>query len=298
MSTALVKPKGSLSRRISTFLYQRAKVGLAILLAPPTFWLGLVYIASLAALLLTAFWSVDSFTGNLTREWNLDNFITVLTDSTYQAVTLRTVGIALAVTAIDVAIALPVAFYMSKVASKGWQRFLVISMTLPLWSSYLVKAYAWRSVLSTGGILDWMLDPFGIASPGYGLEGTVITLAYLWFPFVVLPIYTSLQRVPNSLIEASADLGGGTLKTLRSVVIPMITPGIIAGSIFSFSLTLGDYIAVKIVGGATQTIGTLIYTNVGTANNLPLAAAIAFVPLVIILIYLSSVKRTGALDNL
>ena len=171
-------------------------------------------------------------------------------------------------------------------------------MTLPLWSSYLVKAYAWRSVLSSGGILDWILTPFGIPSPGYGLEGTVITLAYLWFPFVVLPIYTALQRVPNSLIEASADLGGGTIKTIRSVVVPLIIPGIIAGSIFSFSLTLGDYIAVKIVGGATQTLGTLIFTNVGTANNLPLAAAIAFIPLGIILVYLASVKRTGALDNL
>lgn len=296
--TQLAIPKQGLTRRISNFLYQKAKVGLALLLAPPTFWLALVYVASLAALLLTAFWSVDAFTGNIKQEWTIKNFVTVLSQSTYQAVTLRTLGIALAVTIIDVAIALPVAFYMSKVASKGWQRFLVISMTLPLWSSYLVKAYAWRSVLSSGGILDWIVSPLGMKSPGYGLEGTVVTLAYLWFPFVVLPIYTALQRVPNSLIEASADLGGGTLKTIRSVVVPMIVPGIIAGSIFSFSLTLGDYIAVKIVGGATQTLGTLIYTNVGTANNLPLAAAIAFVPLAIILVYLASVKRTGALENL
>ncbi|MFM7014621.1 MAG: ABC transporter permease [Actinomycetota bacterium] len=296
--TTIARPDGSLTRRISNFLYKRTKVGLALLLAPPTFWLALVYIASLAALLVTAFWTVDSFTGNLKQQWNIENFVDVLTQSTYQAVTLRTLGIALTVTFIDVAIALPVAFYMSKVALGGWQKFLVISMTLPLWSSYLVKAYSWRSVLSSGGILDWILNPFGISSPGFGLEGTVITLSYLWFPFVVLPIYTALQRVPNSLIEASADLGGGTLKTIRSVVVPMIVPGIIAGSIFSFSLTLGDYIAVKIVGGATQTLGTLIYTNVGTANNLPMAAAIAFIPLAIILAYLASVKRTGALENL
>lgn len=298
MTTSTAMQQGSISRRFSNFLYQRSKVGLALLLTPPTLWLGLVYIASIAALLVTAFWTVDSFTGNLTKTWSLQNFATILGESTYQAVTLRTLGIALSVTLIDVIIALPVAFYMSKVASSGWQKFLVISMTLPLWSSYLVKAYAWRSVLSSGGILDWALTPFGISTPGYGLEGTIITLSYLWFPFVVLPIYTALQRVPNSLIEASADLGGGTLKTLKSVVIPLIVPGIIAGSIFSFSLTLGDYIAVKIVGGATQTLGTIIYTNVGTANNLPLAAAIAFIPLVIILIYLSSIKRTGALENL
>lgn len=288
----------SLARRASVYLYQKTKVGLALLLTPPVFWLVMVYVASLAALLLTAFWTVDSFTGNIQQQWNIDNFVKLVSDATYLAVTFRTVSVAVLVTAIDIAIALPLAFYMAKVASPRLQRFLVISITLPLWSSYLVKAYSWRSVLSEGGILDWMLTPFGSSSPGFGLEGTVITLAYLWLPFVVLPIYTALQRVPNSLLEASADLGAGSWRTIRSVVIPLIVPGIIAGSIFSFSLTLGDYIAVKIVGGATQTLGTLIYTNVGTANNLPLAAAIAFVPLAIILIYLASVKRTGALENL
>lgn len=288
----------SLARRASVYLYQKTKVGLALLLTPPVFWLVMVYVASLAALLLTAFWTVDSFTGNIQQQWNIDNFVKLVSDATYLAVTFRTVSVAVLVTAIDIAIALPLAFYMAKVASPRLQRFLVISITLPLWSSYLVKAYSWRSVLSEGGILDWMLTPFGSSSPGFGLEGTVITLAYLWLPFVVLPIYTALQRVPNSLLEASADLGAGSWRTIRSVVVPLIVPGIIAGSIFSFSLTLGDYIAVKIVGGATQTLGTLIYTNVGTANNLPLAAAIAFVPLAIILIYLASVKRTGALENL
>ena len=288
----------SLARRASVYLYQKTKVGLALLLAPPVFWLVMVYIASLAALLLTAFWTVDSFTGDIRQQWNIDNFVKLVSDATYIAVTFRTVSVAVLVTVIDIVIALPLAFYMAKVASPRLQRFLVISITLPLWSSYLVKAYSWRSVLSEGGILDWLLAPFGASSPGYGLEGTVVTLAYLWLPFVVLPIYTALQRVPNSLLEASADLGAGSWRTIRSVVIPLIVPGIIAGSIFSFSLTLGDYIAVKIVGGATQTLGTLIYTNVGTANNLPLAAAIAFVPLAIILIYLASVKRTGALENL
>lgn len=298
MTATTTAVPASLARRASVYLYQKTRVGLALLLTPPVFWLVMVYVASLAALLLTAFWTVDSFTGDIRHEWTIENFVKIVSDATYLAVTFRTVSVAVLVTVIDIAIALPLAFYMSKVASPRMQRFLVISITLPLWSSYLVKAYSWRSVLSEGGILDWLLAPFGGSSPGYGLEGTVVTLAYLWLPFVVLPIYTALQRVPNSLLEASADLGAGSWRTIRSVVVPLITPGIIAGSIFSFSLTLGDYIAVKIVGGATQTLGTLIYTNVGTANNLPLAAAIAFVPLAIILIYLASVRRTGALENL
>ncbi|MEY4312496.1 MAG: hypothetical protein RLZZ319_5, partial [Actinomycetota bacterium] len=185
-----------------------------------------------------------------------------------------------------------------KVASRRLQRVLVVAILMPLWASYLVKAYAWRSILAQGGIIDWLLAPLGQTSPGYGLEGAVITLAYLWLPFVILPIYTALERVPDSLLEASADLGGKTGRTFRHVVLPLITPGIIAGSIFSFSLTLGDYIAVKIVGGATQMLGTLVYTNVGVANNLPLAAAVSLIPLAIIFVYLAVVRRTGALDNL
>jgi putative spermidine/putrescine transport system permease protein len=288
----------SVARRGSAFLFRHARVRLALLLSAPLFWLGFVYIAALVALLVTAFWSVDSFTGNIQIEWNLGNITTVLTESVYQAVTLRTLGIALVVTVIDIALALPVAFVMAKVASKSVQRALVIAILMPLWASYLVKAYAWRNVLAEGGILDWTLGLVGLDSPGYGLEGTVLTLAYLWLPFVILPIYTAMERVPDSLLDASSDLGARTAVTFRTIVLPLIAPGIIAGSIFSFSLTLGDYIAVKIVGGATQTLGSLVYTNVGTANNLPLAAAIAFIPISIIFIYLAAVRRTGALSNL
>jgi putative spermidine/putrescine transport system permease protein len=288
----------SVARRGSAFLFRHARVRLALLLSAPLFWLGFVYIAALVALLVTAFWSVDSFTGNIQIEWNLGNITTVLTESVYQAVTLRTLGIALVVTVIDIALALPVAFVMAKVASKSVQRALVIAILMPLWASYLVKAYAWRNVLAEGGILDWTLGLVGLDSPGYGLEGTVLTLAYLWLPFVILPIYTAMERVPDSLLDASSDLGARTATTFRTIVLPLIAPGIIAGSIFSFSLTLGDYIAVKIVGGATQTLGSLVYTNVGTANNLPLAAAIAFIPISIIFIYLAAVRRTGALSNL
>lgn len=291
-------PTQSAARRGSAFLYRHAKVRLALLLSAPLFWLGFVYIAALVALLITAFWSVDSFTGDIVIDWSFDNVATILTQSVYRAVTLRTLGIALVVTVIDIFLALPIAFVMAKVASRSAQRALVIAILMPLWASYLVKAYAWRNVLAEGGILDWTLGLVGLNSPGYGLEGTVLTLAYLWLPFVILPIYTAMERVPDSLIDASSDLGARTWTSFRTVILPLISPGIIAGSIFSFSLTLGDYIAVKIVGGATQTLGSLVYTNVGTANNLPLAAAIAFIPIAIIFIYLAAVRRTGALNNL
>ncbi len=288
----------SLARRGSVLLYRNTRLALGLVLSPPLLWLILVYIASLAALLVTAFWTVNSFTGDVVFEFSFDNFAKIVTQATYQTVTLRTIALAIAVTLIDVAIAIPLAYFMAKVASPGWQRFLLISVSLPLWASYLVKAYAWRSVLSEGGILNWILNPLGIPSIGYGIEGTLLTLSYLWLPFVVIPIYAAFSRVPNSLLEASSDLGAKGWTTFRSVALPLVVPGIIAGSIFSFSLTLGDYIAVKIVGGATQTLGTLIYSNVGTANNLPLAAAIAFIPLIAIFGYLAAVRRTGALENL
>lgn len=282
----------------SAFLHRHVRVRLALLLAAPLFWLGLVYIAALAALLITAFWTVDSFTGQVSIEWNLDNIVTVLGGALYQTVTLRTVGVAVLVTVIDIAIALPIAFYMAKVASSRWQRILVIAVLMPLWASYLVKAYAWRSVLSQDGIFAWLVEPFGGSTPGYGLTAAIMTLAYLWLPYVILPIYAGLERVPDSLLEASSDLGASAWRTFRSIVLPLLWPAIIAGSIFSFSLTLGDYITVNIVGGASQMLGNLVYTNVGAANNLPLASAISLIPIAIIFVYLAAVRRTGALNNL
>ena len=295
---AVPQPRGTVARRLSVLLSRRPRLRLGLLLTAPLFWLGLVYIAALAALLITALWTVDSFTGVISQTWTLDNIITVLTGSLYQTVTLRTVGVALLVTVVDILIALPIAFFMAKVASTRLQRILVIAVLMPLWASYLVKAYAWRSVLSNGGILEWMLEPFGLQGPGYGLPATVLTLAYLWLPYVILPIYAGLERVPNSLLEASSDLGAKTWRTLTSIVLPMLWPAIIAGSIFSFSLSMGDYITVNIVGGASQLLGNLVYTNVGAANNLPLAAAIALIPIVIMFVYLAVVRRTGALNNL
>lgn len=291
-------PRRTPARLVSAYLSTHPRTRLALLLSAPLFWLVVVYIVALVLLLVTAFWSVDSFTGEITTEWTLDNIVTVLTGALYQTVTLRTVGVALAVTVIDVAIALPIAFFMAKVATPRVQRILVIAVLMPLWASYLVKAYAWRSVLSQDGILEWFLAPFGLHTPGYGLTATIITLSYLWLPYVILPIYAGLERVPDSLLEASADLGGRTWRTLGSVVLPLAMPAIIAGTIFSFSLSLGDYITVNIVGGTSQMLGNLVYTNVGAANNLPLAAAIALIPIVIIFGYLALVRRTGALNNL
>jgi len=295
---AVPRPRDTPARRISVFLSQHARVRLGLLLSAPLFWLGLVYIVALATLLITAFWTVDSFTGEVSTEWTLDNIITVVTGALYQTVTLRTVGVALLVTLVDIVIALPIAFFMAKVASPRMQRVLVIAILMPLWASYLVKAYAWRSVLSQGGIFEWLVSPVGGQSPGYGLPAVIITLSYLWLPYVILPIYAGLERVPNSLLEASGDLGAKTWRTLGSVVLPMLWPAIIAGSIFSFSLSLGDYITVNIVGGANQLLGNLVYTNVGAANNLPLAAAISLIPIAIMVVYLTAARRSGALENL
>ncbi|NUT57640.1 MAG: ABC transporter permease [Agromyces sp.] len=294
----LRSPRDTVARKGSAFLATHPRARLAFLLTAPLFWLVVVYIVALALLLVTAFWSVDSFTGEITTEFTLDNIIEVVTGSLYQVVTLRTLGVALLVTVIDVLLALPIAFFMAKVASPRMQRVLVIMVLTPLWASYLVKAYAWRSVLSQDGILEWLLAPFGGHTPGYGLPATIITLSYLWLPYVILPIYAGLERVPDSLLEASGDLGGKTWPTLRLIVLPLVFPAIIAGTIFSFALSLGDYITVNIVGGASQMLGNLVYTNVGAANNLPLASAIALIPIVIIFGYLFLVRRTGALDNL
>jgi len=283
---------------LSSHLSSRPKVRLGLLLAAPLTWLVLVYVVALAALLVTAFWSVDSFTGELNRSFTLANLREVATDAIYRTVTLRTVGIALAVTLIDLVIALPVALYMAKVASPRIRPLLVIAVLTPLWASYLVKAFAWRSMLANGGIIDWLGGFIGLGSPGYGLPAVVITQAYIWLPYVILPIYAGLERVPDSLLEAASDLGASGWRTIRTIVLPLALPAVIAGSIFSFSLTMGDYITVNIVGGASQMLGNLVYTNVGAANNLPLASAIALIPILIMIGYLSAVRRTGALDSL
>ena len=279
---------------MTAFFYRRPALRLSLLLSAPLLWLGLAYLGALAALFVTAFWHTDAFTGQVVTEWSLDNFATLFTDAVYRTITFRTVGIAVLVTLIDAVLAVPMAFAMAKLASPRAQRILVIAVMTPLWASYLVKAYAWRSMLSGNGVLN----AIGIGSPGYGVTATIITLSYLWLPYMILPVYAGLDRLPDSLVDASGDLGARSLRTFRSVILPLTFPAIVAGSIFTFSLSLGDYIAVKIVGGTSQMLGNVVYDNIGAANNLPFAATVATVPVVIMLVYLAAVRRTGALDNL
>lgn len=286
------------TKPISSFLYNHPVLHRVALLALPVGWMGLVYVIALVALLITALWTVNEYTGQVQMTWTMENIVSAFTDALYRAVTLRTLFIAIAVTVIDILLAFPIAFFMARMASRHSKKILTIMMLTPLWASYLVKAYAWRSVLSGSGLIDWLLGPLGIRSPGYGLFAVVLTEVYLWLPYVVMPIFTAFEQVPESLLEASGDLGATSWMTIRDVLLPLIVPGVVAGSIFSFSLSMGDYIAVGIVGGKTQVLGNLIYTDVGVANNTPMAAALALIPILIIAVYLGLVSKTGALKRL
>ena len=280
--------------KISAFLAPKRKTRLTLLLSVPMLWLVVAYLGSLGVLFASAFWTTDSFTGAVVHSYTFDNLREVYTQPLYRTVALRTISVALLVTVLDALIAFPMAFYMSKVARPGIRRLLVVAVLTPLWASYLVKAYAWRSLLAPHGPLSWATGGY---TPEYGLTATVITLTYLWLPYMVLPIYVGFERLPRSLLEASSDLGAPPGRTIRSVVLPLVFPAIAAGSIFTFSLTLGDYIAVGIVGGKTQMLANVIYGQLVTANNQPLAAALATIPLIAIVLYLLLMRRTGALEN-
>jgi putative spermidine/putrescine transport system permease protein len=284
---------------MGAFLYRRPRLRLAGLLSAPMLWLVVLYLGSLAIMFVAAFWTTDSFTGALIKEPTLANFQTLIHGQVYWVVALRTVLIALVVTAIDMLLAVPLAFFIAKVVRSRRARYaLVIAVTMPLWAGYLVKGYSMQTMFLNNGVIDWMLAPFGLKGPGLGLVAVTISLAYLWLPYMVLPVYAGLERLPDSLLEASSDLGASAGHTFRSVVLPLIVPSLVAGSIFTFSLTLGDYIMVKIVGGSSQMWANIIYDNVGVANNLPLAAAAALFPVTVIILYLLAVRRTGALENL
>jgi putative spermidine/putrescine transport system permease protein len=269
------------------------RIGVSLLLVPPMAWLVVAYLGSLAVLLVSAFWTTDAFTGAVIHTFTTDNIARVMTDAVFRTATIRTVAVASTVTIACAALAVPLAFYMAKLASPRMRLLLVVAVTTPLWASYLVKAYAWRMLLSPEGPLSWATG----YSPGYGLAATVVTLTYLWLPYMILPVFAAFERVPDALIDASADLGASDLATMRMVVAPLVFPGIAAGSIFTFSLSLGDYIAVTIVGGKTQMLGNIIYGQLVTANNQPLAAALSIIPLVAIIGYLLAMRRTGALEN-
>jgi putative spermidine/putrescine transport system permease protein len=256
------------------------------------FWLVVLYLGAIAALLASAFWTTNSFTGAVVHTFSTANLHAVFTESLYRTVALRTLVVALAVTVVDALIAFPMAFYMSMVAGPRLRRVLVVAVLTPLWASYLVKAYAWNSLLSPTGALTYAT---GGHTPGYGETAVVITLAYMWLPYMVLPVYAGFERVPRSLVEASADLGAGAGRTVRSVLLPLVFPAIAAGSIFTFSLTLGDYIAVGIVGGKTQLLASLISDQ--AVLNPPLSAALALLPLTAIVLYLFAMRRSGALEH-
>jgi putative spermidine/putrescine transport system permease protein len=260
-------------------------------------WLVVAYIGSLAVLFVAALWRLDPFTGQVVHDYGLQNFRTLLDEPVYRTITVRTIGIAAAVTLADVIIALPIAFYMAKVASPRTRGLLIVAVLMPLWSSYLVKVYSWRTILAEQGILNWALSPFGLHGPGFGTVATWLVFSYLWLPFMILPVYAGLERIPDSLVEASADLGASAWRTSRRVVLPLALPGIVAGSIFTFSLTLGDYITPTLVSNK-QFIGNVVYANVGVANNLPLAAAFATVPVIVMVAYLLVAKRLGAFESL
>lgn len=285
-------------RRMSAALYRHTRLRLIALVTAPAAWLVVIYLGSLALLFASSVWKVNTFTGTIIHTFTLENFATLVSEPIYLLVIGRTVGIAALVTVLDMVLAIPMAVYMSRVAGPWTRRALVIAVLTPLWSNYLVKAYAWRVMLSGGGLIDWLTQPFGASSPGFSATSTTLVLAYLWLPYMVLPIYAGMDRLPNSLLEASSDLGARSWRTFRLVVLPIIKPTIIAGSIFTFSLALGDYIAVKIVGGGTQMIGNVVYANIGSANNLPFAAALAVVPVLIMIVFLLAVRRTGALDEM
>lgn len=289
-TTTATAPRGG-------FGYRHPRARLAGLLAAPMAWLVIVYLGSLAALFLTAFWTVNDFTGQLERTFTLDNFREVFTNSAYYVVVARTVGIALLTTLACLALGLPLAFFMARVANPKWRPLLVAMVLTPLWASYLVKVYAWRAMLQPeDGVISWFLSPLGLGGPGYGFLGIVITLTYLWLPYMILPIYAGLTRLPDSMLDASSDLGAKGGRTFRSVVMPLVFPSMVAGSIFTFSLSLGDYITAQIVGGKVTMLGNVVQTTYVT--NLPFAAAVATIPVVIVLLYLFVVRRSGALENL
>lgn len=292
-----VSPRRTVRRRLSAFLFRSSRTRLTGLLGPPVVWLALVYFTAVFALLSTAFFSVDEFTNAVVRTFTTTNIVNVFTEPAYLRATLTTVGIAVAVTLLCIGLGLPMAFYMVKIAAPRTRGFLVALVITPLWASYLVKIYAWQAMVqSHNGVIAWLAKPFGLSGPGLGTPAIILALTYLWLPYMILPIYAGLERLPDSLIDASSDLGGRPWRTLRSVVMPLIYPSIIAGTVFTFSLSLGDFITAQVLGGKVQMLGNIVYQNY--AANLPFAAAIALIPIIIMVFYLALVRRTGALDNL
>ena len=300
-------------RAIATFLYGRRGFYLALLLLPPLLWLGTVYLGSLFALLMQSFYAIDEFTARIVPELTFATYRQLVSHPANVDIILRTLGMAAAVTLTAAVVAFPIANYMARYASPRMKAFFYVGVMLPMWTSYLVKVYAWRLVLAKQGVLSWFVDQLGltpaleyalttpvIGGPSLASSylGMFIVFVYMWLPFMILPLTAALERVPQSLLQASADLGARPGQTFRNVVLPLALPGLAAGSVFTFSLTLGDYIIPSVVGAPGYFIGMMVYQQQGTAGNLPLAAAFSVVPILLIAIYLSLAKRLGAFDAL
>jgi putative spermidine/putrescine transport system permease protein len=288
-------PKRSAGRRLAGLFRGRRWLQVSGLLSGPLAWLVVGYIGSLIVLLVAAFWSVSALTGEVSQTFTWDNFNTIFTEPVYRTIAWRTVRIAGLVTITDAVLAFPIAFYMAKVASRRGRAALVVGILMPLWSFYLVKVYAWRTMLSADGVINWALGPLGLHGPGYGTTAVWLVMSYLWLPYMILPIYAGLERIPDSLLSASEDLGASPFTTFRRVILPLTFPAIVAGSIFTFSLTLGDYITPQLVSNS-QFIGNVVSTNI--TNNLPLASAFAVVPIIVMVIYLLIARRLGAFEHL
>jgi len=302
LTAADVTPKAeSTLTRLSAFFFRHRWLKLVLLLAVPLAWLAGVYLASLGSLFVQSFWRADELSPDPIHVWNLDNYRAFLTgDSVYRSIVARTLGFAAVTTLIDIVLAFPLAYYLTRVASPRTRRIVLVLVTVPLFSSLIVRLYSVRLILDDGGILHSVLATFGLnVQIGFTQLAMTIAFAYVWLPFMILPVYAALERVPGSLIEASRDLGAKGSTTFRTVVLPLAFPGVVAGSIFTFSLTLGDFITPAIVGGDNhQLIGSVVYSNFGIANNAPFAAAFATVPLVIMAVYLLAARRLGAFDHL
>jgi putative spermidine/putrescine transport system permease protein len=300
-------------RAASTFFWRRPRWYFALLLAPPLLWFGTVYLGSLFALLANSFYAIDDFTAQIVRKPTLATYRQLVTQPAHIDIVVRTLSMAVAVTIACALIALPIATYMARYASGRIKALFYVGVMLPMWTSYLVKVYAWRQLLAKEGIIAWLFTRLGLtgvldallATPGIGgpslsasYIGMFLVFVYMWLPFMILPMAAALERVPASLLQASADLGARPAQTFRNVVLPLAVPGIAAGSVFTFSLTLGDYIIPSVVGAPGYFIGMMVYVQQGTAGNIPLAAAFSVVPVVLIFVYLSIARRFGAFDAL
>jgi putative spermidine/putrescine transport system permease protein len=286
-----------MANMMRTVLNRKPAARAATLLALPLFWLIVIYIGSLAALFITSIWQIDTFTSKIVRQFTLQNFTDLFTDRAYFNVTIRTLFVAISVTVICAVIAIPMAFFIARIAKQRSRPVLIALLITPLWASYLVKIYAWRTMFYPDtGFINWLIAPTGLSSPGFGILAVIIGLTYLWLPYMILPIYAGMEKLPNSILDASSDLGAKSARTFFSVILPITWPAIIAGSIFTFSLSMGDYITVQILGGTFQMLGNVVYQNFSL--NLPFAAAVALIPVIIMMIYLRGIRKTGALDNL